>query len=97
MIRSFKQNALCLCCKNHKAKTTGTPADKLGLAELKHLWLDSRGGRTEADVLKDTRGEYVLIGKMGKAQRVYIPKDLKVHKNSIKQYRLDSEKRASRM
>lgn len=42
---------------------------------LEKAWLNSRGGRTEDDVKKDERGEYVLMGsgKQGVDMKVYIP------------------------
>lgn len=61
----------------------------LSLGELKHLWLDSQGGRSEKDILYDEKGEYVLMSK----KRVYIPKNLKGHLNSIRQIRLDPQGR----
>jgi hypothetical protein len=42
---------------------------------LEKAWLNSRGGRTEDDVKKDDRGQYVLMasGKQGVDMKVYIP------------------------
>ena len=43
---------------------------------LKSKWLDSRGGRTEGDVLKDEKGEYILVGDgYGFHRRCYIPSE----------------------
>ena len=45
-------------------------------------WLDSRGGRTMADVEKDELGEFVWMGsgKFGKYLKVYIPKTFEINK-----------------
>lgn len=42
---------------------------------LEQAWLNSRGGRTENDVLVDEFGKYVLMssGEKGKDMKVYIP------------------------
>ena len=83
MTQSRKQNVHLPFLSSQKARNTGLKAvTGLGYAERKHLWLDSRGGRTEADVLEDEQGEYVLMGAYGKKVKVYIPKDIKVRRNS---------------
>jgi len=42
---------------------------------LEKAWLNSRGGRTEDDVLTDENGKYVLMssGKKSVDMKVYIP------------------------
>ena len=81
MIPLFRQNVPWPFLKNRKVRNIGTPLSTC--ANPKEQWLDSMGGRTLADVLKDDRGEYVLMatGTHGKykseaKQKVYIPKKL---------------------
>jgi len=54
---------------------------------LEQAWLNSRGGRTENDVLKDELGYYVLMGsgKLGVDMKVYIPKKNVIAKMFAKQ------------
>jgi hypothetical protein len=45
------------------------------IIKTKKDWLESRGGRTLADINKDEKGEYVFMGNgRGGKMKVYIPK-----------------------
>ena len=58
------------------------------------MWLRTRGGRSEADVLEDENGKYVYMsaGVKDEQVRVYIPENFKyiIRKFTRKQNELES-------
>lgn len=53
--------------------------DAIQILRGKLKWLDSKGGRSFRDLLKDEVGEYVLMGDgYGGDKKVYLPIDFKI-------------------
>lgn len=48
------------------------------LSKKQCLWLDSRGGRNEADVLIDRNGMYVPMSSPSGTIKIYVPDDSKM-------------------